>query len=534
MFVTADKIPEKFRLPERPYNLDYYLCNGQLIEWSGATSNVYSPILEKVGSEWKRTFLGTVPIMDHSTLFTCLNSSVAAYNVGAGAWPTTSIPNRVQHVEKFAQELIKRKVEIVKLLMWEIGKSYDWALDEFDRTLRYIRNVIDRVKVLDRADSKFKIVEGIIAQVRRASLGVVFVIGPYNYPFNETMVLLIPALLMGNTALVKPPRFGTLLFRPIFESLAASFPHGVVNSVIGPGATIIEPLVSQGTIDSLAYIGSAATVDKIRLFHPHPHRMRCLLGLDAKNPAIVTSEVDLELAAKEIVNGAFSFNGQRRTAIKIAFVHRSIVDKFVQRAAELTNGLPVGLPWADYHSFVTPLPEPGKVDKMKEFLNDAVSKGANVINSNGGANNLSILFPAVVYPVTSEMRLFHEEQYGPLLPIVPYADIKVPLQFIEDSRFSQQVSIFGKSSDHIAKLIDLIVNQICRVNINCQCQRGPDEYPFSGRKDSAEQTMSLEDTLKFFSIRTVVATKHSPANVEMIQEITHARTSAFLSTDFIF
>jgi glyceraldehyde-3-phosphate dehydrogenase (NADP+) len=131
------------------------------------------------------------------------------------------------------------------------------------------------------------------------------------------------------------------------------------------------------------------------------------------------------------------------------------------------------------------------------------------------------------------MRLYDEEQFGPVLPVVPFDDIETPIRYVVESDFGQQLSIFGSDPDAIARLIDPLVNQVCRVNLNSQCQRGPDIFPFAGRKDSAEGTLSVSDALRVFSIRTLVAAKEGELNKRLITAITHGRKSNFLSTDFI-
>ncbi len=106
--------------------------------------------------------------------------------------------------------------------------------------------------------------------------------------------------------------------------------------------------------------------------------------------------------------------------------------------------------------------------------------------------------------------------------------------YIIDSDHGQQVSIFGTDTEQIAHLIDPLVNQVSRVNINAQCQRGPDKFPFTGRKDSAEGTLSVEDALRSFSIRTLVATKMTEENKQILNDIVEGHKSKFLSTKFIF
>ena len=132
------------------------------------------------------------------------------------------------------------------------------------------------------------------------------------------------------------------------------------------------------------------------------------------------------------------------------------------------------------------------------------------------------------------MRIFSEEQFGPVIPVVPYLDIEEVITAIINSKYGQQCSIFGKNAEEIAKLVDPLVNQVCRVNVNSQCQRGPDKYPFTGRKDSAEGTLSVSDALRVFSIRTLVAMKGNPLNKELLTDILKNRRSTFLNTDFIF
>ena len=171
---------------------------------------------------------------------------------------------------------------------------------------------------------------------------------------------------------------------------------------------------------------------------------------------------------------------------------------------------------------------------MQSYVEDAVKNGAKVVNENGGQIQQTFFYPAVLFPVNEKMRIYSEEQFGPVVPIVPFDDISVPICYIENSEVGQQASIFGKNSKIIAKLIDPMVNQVCRVNINSQCQRGPDTFPFTGRKDSADGTLSVSDALRVFSIRTLVAARDNDLNKNILDEIIKERSSKFLSTDYIF
>jgi acyl-CoA reductase-like NAD-dependent aldehyde dehydrogenase len=132
------------------------------------------------------------------------------------------------------------------------------------------------------------------------------------------------------------------------------------------------------------------------------------------------------------------------------------------------------------------------------------------------------------------MKLYREEQFGPVIPVIPFDDLETPIQYLIDSTHGQQVSVFSNNKAEVASLIDPLMNQVSRVNLNCQCQRGPDVFPFTGRKDSAEGTLSVVDALRSFSIRSLVATKLNDANKQLLNDIVSDHSSNFLSTRYIF
>jgi glyceraldehyde-3-phosphate dehydrogenase (NADP+) len=179
------------------------------------------------------------------------------------------------------------------------------------------------------------------------------------------------------------------------------------------------------------------------------------------------------------------------------------------------------------------LPEKEKPAYIQELIDDAVNLGAKIINDKGGNISDNYIFPAVMYPVNKEMRLYKEEQFGPIIPILSFTNIEEPLDDMAESNYGQQVSVFGKDTDTLAPLIDTLVNLVCRVNLNSSCQRGPDVYPFTGRKDSAYGTLSVHDALRTFSIRTFVASKDNEYNNAILNELLDKKASNFISTDYI-
>ncbi len=532
LIIYKESIPEEYALKELIHQTSY-LSDGEMIEWKGARHEVFSPICIHTANGIERVQIGSYPICTQKEAMTALDAACAAYNDGRGEWPTMGVAGRISCVEAFIKKMLEQKSIVVKLIMWEIGKTYADSEKEFDRTIEYIYSTIEALKDLDRNSSRFTIEQGIAAQIRRSPLGVVLCMGPFNYPLNETFTTLIPAIIMGNTLLFKPPKHGTLLHYPLLEAFKSCFPKGVVNTIYGRGNTIVPALMESGKINVLTLIGSSKVANQLKKLHPKVNRLRAILGLDAKNAAIITKDADIKLAVQETVLGALSFNGQRCTAIKTVFVHHTIAEQFIALLNEAVSKLAFGLPW-EKGVTLTPLPEPGKPAYLKELIEDAEKYGAKVMNEHGGTMQESFVYPAVLFPVNNQMKVYSEEQFGPIIPVIPFENIEEPIQYVINSTHGQQVSLFSRNKSELASLIDPLVNQVSRVNINSQCQRGPDTFPFTGRKDSAEGTLSVVDALRSFSIRSLVAAKLTDDNKEIINDIVSSNDSNFLSTNYIF
>jgi len=531
IFPTEKEIPSEYQI--EPLIADNYLLDGKILKFKGNFQKVYSPvmILDGKGNK-KQKYLGEYPLMDESYAMKALASAVRAYDRGLGVWPTMKVEDRMFCVLKFVEEMKKKKTEIVKLIMWEIGKSILDSEKEFDRTIDYILDTVEALKEIDRNSSRFVISQGVFAQVRRSPLGVVLCMGPYNYPLNETFTTLIPALIMGNTVIFKPPKFGVLLHSPLLEAFAKSFPKGVVNTIYGDGKEIVAPIMKTGLIDVLAFIGSSKVADILKHQHPKPHRLRCVLGLDAKNAGIIFEDSDVDMAVKECILGSLSFNGQRCTALKILFIHENLKKIFIEKFITEIEKLKFGMPWEKGVN-ITPLPDISRIEYLKGLLDDSISKGAEVLNKDGGKSNGTFFYPAIISPVNENMRIWNEEQFGPIVPFTYFKDINEPLNYLINSNYGQQVSIFSLNPDIVSKLTDVLVNQVSRINLNSQCQRGPDILPFTGRKDSAEGTLSISDALRVFSIRSLFTFKENEANKQIVRTILREHKSKFISSDFI-
>eukprot|EP00931_Biecheleriopsis_adriatica_P065551 TRINITY_DN4005_c0_g1_i4.p1 TRINITY_DN4005_c0_g1~~TRINITY_DN4005_c0_g1_i4.p1 ORF type:complete len:530 (+),score=123.40 TRINITY_DN4005_c0_g1_i4:72-1661(+) len=484
------------------------LIGGEVKPWSGKCAEVLSPIY--CAETGERILIGKQATLTPKEAVEAMEAAAKAWGRGRGEWPRKTLEERIAAVERLVGMLKEKRSEIVSVLQWEICKNDADAAKEFDRTMDFVNALIAAARGFDSKGVVCE--EGVHALLKRSPIGVMMNLGPSNYPFNETYATLIPAILMGDSVVMKIPNTGGLAHCLTMEAYAECFPPGVVNFVSGRGRDTMPPCMETGLVDIFAFIGSSKAADSLVKSHPQPHRLKNLLSLDAKNLAVVMKDADLDVAVRECLAGSTSYNGQRCTAIKLIMVHKSIADKFNEKFCSAVSGLTAGCPFGKAN--ITPLAS-STTEYMKQLTEDAKSKGARVLNAaEGGAHHdRTLFFPAVVYPVTSEMEVWHAEQFGPVIPIAPFESIEEPMAWLEKMHFGQQSAIFTSQdaeaapSEELAELLDVCALSTCRVNINAQCQRGPDVFPFAGRRSSAMGTISVEEVLRAVSVETMVAGK---------------------------
>lgn len=483
-----------------------WLDNGTIKKWDGPFKDIFSPVMERSPAGLAGRMIGRVPWMDENASRNALKLALKAFSNGRGEWPTMPIEERVERFESFLAGMIEARDRIVGLIQWEIGKSRQDAGEEFDRTVRYVRDCFNVFRQLPGRSSSLVTGNGVTGRLMRVPAGIALIMGPFNYPFFETMTAFIPAMLAGNTAIIKPPRLGCLFFEPLLDLFQRFFPAGSVNIIYGDGKTIVPVLMRSGSVSILYFIGTSTVAAYLKGCHPKQHRLKCILGLEAKNPAVVLPDADLDITVKESVRGALAFNGQRCAALKIFFVHRSIAGEFNERFRETLADLRCGMPWED-DVFITPLAEPARTGYLSGLIEDAKVQGAKVINEGGGDVCGSFFQPSILYPVAPGMRIYEEEQFGPIVPVVPFDDVEEFVRYVTESNYGQQASVFGKDRRALREMTRFLVHQVSRVNINSQCQRSPDTVPFTGRKDSAEGCLSIGKTVDAFTLPVFVAKK---------------------------
>ncbi|MBN1448180.1 MAG: aldehyde dehydrogenase family protein [Bacteroidetes bacterium] len=506
----ADNIPPDMHPPETEAR---QFIAGNLREWDGRVTEIRSPVPLRDGDDIRFPRLGSIPELDSPVALEALDAAMGAFAFGDGAWPMLSLEERAATVRAFLDAVRPLRTHIALHIMWEVGKVYHEALNEFDRTLEYALETIDAALDLDKRERRDTSLQQVVGRVDLLPIGVVLCVGPYNYPFYETLTNAIPALLMGNSVIIKAPPRGGLLYAHLLPILAEHFPDGIVSVLFGASEELLPPLMEHGGIDVFAFIGTSTVADRLISLHPAPHRLHTLLGLEAKNAAIVLPDAPMDITIEECVKGALAFNGQRCAAIKMILVHESIADTFIERMAEEFTAIEPGMPWEQAR--VTPISSREHARWLSELLEDAREEGAVIENPGGGERVYTLMRPALVTGVSEGMRLFGEEQFGPLLPVLRFTNEDEALSYVKYSRYGQQCSIFDTDPVRLRRMVTAAAHYVGRVNINGKCQRGPDHFPFTGKRDSALGTVSIEEALRRFCVSTVIATPEYPENTAL-------------------
>ena len=455
------------------------LVNG---EWKSSEKEItiYSPINQEE--------LGTVPAMSQAEVDEAMQAARAALP----AWRALSAVERAAYLHKTADILERDKEEIGTILAKEVAKGIKAAIGEVVRTADLIRYAAEEgLRITGQAmegggfeaASKNK-----LAVVRREPVGVVLAIAPFNYPVNLSGSKIAPALIAGNVVMFKPPTQGSisgLLLAKAFEE--AGIPAGVFNTITGRGSEIGDYIIEHKEVNFINFTGSTPIGERIgRLAGMRP----IMLELGGKDAALVLEDADLEHAAKQIVAGAFSYSGQRCTAIKRVLVLESVADTLAALLQAEVAKLTVGDPFDN--ADITPVIDNTSADFIWSLIEDAQEKGAQALTPIKREGNL--LWPVLFDQVTKDMKVAWEEPFGPVLPIIRVANVEEAIAFANESEFGLQSSVFTNDFKKAFEIAEKL--EVGTVHINNKTQRGPDNFPFLGVKGSGAGVQGIKYSIE--------------------------------------
>ncbi|AGJ90881.1 NADP-dependent glyceraldehyde-3-phosphate dehydrogenase [Mycoplasma putrefaciens] len=406
-------------------------------------------------------------------------------------WENTDLEARIAIINKWKELIDQNKEQLANIMMSEIAKSYKDCLTEVIRSIEYIDQTFieaRNLKTLIIDASKYG-AKNKIGTFIRVAKGVGVAISPFNYPINLSLAKIIPALVTGNSIVFKPATQGSLIGARLGElAYQAGLPKGVLNVVTGRGREIGDLLITNPLIDFISFTGSVEVGKRLLEISSTKD---VVLELGGKDPALVLDTDNLEKYASEIVSGAFSYSGQRCTAIKRVLTTNQIADQLVELLKQKIDKLTVGLP--QNNADITCLIDNKSADFVWQLINDAKTKGAKIVTGDHRDNNL--IYPTLVDYVTTDMKLAWEEPFGPVLPIIRVDSVEQMIEIANQSKFGLQASIYSSNLEKALAIAKQL--EVGTVNINGKSQRGPDVFPFLGVKNSGFGVQGIIDTLLF-------------------------------------
>jgi succinate-semialdehyde dehydrogenase/glutarate-semialdehyde dehydrogenase len=423
---------------------------------------------------------------------------VAKAGQALSLWKGLEIFERARYLKEAADVLRKKKDELGRLITIEMGKviresvleveKCAWVLDYFAENAESFLN-----RQVIETDAKE-------SYVTFEPLGVVLSIMPWNFPFWQAFRFGSPALAGGNVVLLKHSSITPLCALAIEDVYKeAGFPEGVYQTLLIPGKTA-SSLIAHDRINAVSLTGSVAAGQRVGE-SAGKHMKKFILELGGSDPFIVLKDADVEAASRVGVASRFLNAGQSCIAAKRFIVEEAVASEFTSRFVELTKDLKVGDP-LDPETQMGPLVTEEQASQLDEQTTDAVSKGAKLLLKGGRQGKKGTFYsPMVLTDITKNMRVYSEETFGPVAPIIKVKDEDEAVRIANDTEFGLGASLWSKDLEKAQKIARKIESGV--VSINSLVKSDP-RLPFGGvKKSGIGRELSSFGLIEFMNIKTV-------------------------------
>ena len=433
----------------------------------------FSDINPSDDSEWAR-----VPDVGVAEVRNAIDSAHHAFE----NWSKLPFNQRAHFMTKIAEIFEKRKMDVVKALRTEAGGWFGKSIFEAS----YVPEVFCAAAAMNYQSigevipSEF----GKLSMAIRRPVGVVSVISPWNFPAILTSRGIAFALAAGNTVVLKPseetPYCGGLLFAEIFEE--AGVPGGVLNvitcsrdnvSVVG------EELIEHPLVKGVSFTGSTAVGREIAA-RAGAHLKKCCVELGGKDALIVCDDADMDRATGAANFGSFMHQGQICMSVEKILVQESIMQEFLERFKDRASRLKVGDPTKELDHIIGPLINDRQVIKVKSQIDDAVAKGGKIVL--GGKVEGRYVEPTIITDVTSDMTLYQDETFGPVVSVIPFSTDEEAIAIANDTEYGLSSGVITKDEYRGLEIAQKLETGMC--HINCSSVNDEPHAPFGGSKSS--------------------------------------------------
>lgn len=435
-----------------------------------------------------------------------LNNAVEAAFNAKKAWRRMGQVARGKFLFKVADLLEEKIDEIGETMTREMGKTLPEAKGEVMRgvdVLRFYANEGLRKEgdVIPSSDTEALLL------TKRTPLGVVGVITPWNFPVAIPIWKIAPALVYGNTIVLKPATETAVTTAKVFQCFVeAGFPEGVINFVTGSGSVIGQRLIDHPLLSGITFTGSEK-VGKNVAKSAAARGIKFQLELGGKNPVIIAKDADLDLAVEAVLNGAFRSTGQKCTATSRVIVEEEVYEQFKEKLIRETKKITVGNGLND-GIWMGPCASENQFNTVKAYIQKGIEEGAELLVGGeelkgGEYENGYYITPAIFENVTTEMTIAQEEIFGPVIALLKASNLEEAIEIANHTMYGLSASIFTTNLNSIMDFMEEIEAGLVRVN----AESAGVEYqsPFGGMKASSSGAREQGEAAKefFTAIKTV-------------------------------
>lgn len=419
-------------------------------------------------------------------------------------WSGRPAAERARVLLRFHDLLLDRYDEVLDLVQLESGKTRANAFEEVADVANVARYYALRAERFLAPRRRRGAIPGLtVAREYYHPVGVCGFIVPWNYPLNLAVGDALPALVAGNTVILKPDHHTSLTALWAVNLLyEAGLPHDALVTVTGEGPELGPTILES--VDFIMFTGSSRT-GRVIAQQAASRLIGCSLELGGKNPMIVCADADLDAAVDGAVRGAFVGAGQVCVSIERIYVHRSAFEKFVQRFAERTRALKVGGS-LDYEPDVGALGFPEQLERVERHVDDARSKGAHVVAGGQTLGELGPLFyaPTILTGVTREMLCHRDETFGPVVAVYPFDTVDDAVAQANDTPYGLNASVWSRDARKAVGIATRIQAGSVNVNETYNAAWASVDAPIGGFKESGmSRRHGREGILKYTEVQTV-------------------------------
>ncbi|MCI4365443.1 MAG: aldehyde dehydrogenase family protein [Thermoplasmata archaeon] len=454
-----------------------------------------------IGGDWRPPSGGKyVPVVDPSTGRAIGEAPVASVEEARAAidaaasseegWGTRPGHDRARILRAAAERIRADRETLAQLIAHEVGKPIVDARVEADRAAGVFLLAAEEIRHLGGESYPADAYERPAGNEHRFlftvrdPIGVVVAIGPFNFPLNLLCHKIAPALAAGNPVVAKPTSAAPFTALRLAEHLAdAGLPAGVLNVVTGPGGRVGDALVEHPRTRLITFTGSTE-VGKGIAEKAGRHAKRVILEMGGMDPFIVLDDAPLASTVEAAARGVFSYSGQVCTASKRFLVAEGVADRFAAALADRARSLRVG-PAGDETTEVGPLIDAAAVERMDGLVEDARHRSAKVLAGGERPKDRTegtFYLPTVLDAVPEEARVLREEPFGPIAPILRFANVEDAVRIANSTPYGLQAAVYTRD---IAKGFSLAKRiRAGGVHLNDPTNLRWDALPFGGIKES--------------------------------------------------